>query len=247
MKLDNKVAIVTGGASGIGRAIVQTLIKDGAKVVIVDINDALGQALADELGDAALYTGGDISNAESAAQICRTAVEQFGGLNILINNAHASSQAPFLEQTEEMFELSFKSGFYGTYQMMRAAYPHLEKTRGSVVNFGSGAALEGRPTQTSYAAAKEAIRGISRVAANEWSKAGVRVNVVCPIAVTGGVADWAAAFPDDYAKTIERIPLGRMGDPEEDIAPVVAFLASDDSKFMTGQTLMVDGGTIKLR
>ncbi|MDV7268213.1 SDR family oxidoreductase, partial [Rhodococcus oxybenzonivorans] len=107
--------------------------------------------------------------------------------------------------------------------------------------------LDGMPTQTSYAAAKEAIRGVSRVAANEWAADGIRVNVICPFAATEGVLAWQAAFPERAAASVAKVPLQRIGDPETDIAPVAVFLATDDSRYMTGQTLMADGGSIKLR
>ncbi|WP_255578496.1 SDR family NAD(P)-dependent oxidoreductase [Cryobacterium sp. TMT4-31] len=129
---------------------------------------------------------------------------------------------------------------------MRAAYPELKKTTGSVVNFGSGAGLDGQPTQAAYAAAKEAIRGLSRVVSNEWAPDGIRVNVVCPMAMTEGVQAWSQAFPELYQSTLANIPRGRFGDPGTDVAPAVAFLVFDDSSYITGQTLMVDGGTIKL-
>src|SRR5690606_38190898 len=112
---------------------------------------------------------------------------------------------------------------------------------GSVVNFGSGAGLQGLEFQASYAAAKEAIRGLSRVAANEWGPNNIRVNVVSPKALTEGVASWKEQFPDQYKQSIDQVPLGRFGDPQKDVAPIVAFLLSDDSQYMTGQTLMADG------
>lgn len=130
---------------------------------------------------------------------------------------------------------------------MKAAYNELKKSEGAIVNFGSGAALQGSRFQASYAAAKEAIRGLSRVAANEWAADNIRVNVVCPLALTAGVEKWKENFPEDYNHVVEKIPLGRFGDPQSDVAPIVAFLLSEDSKYMTGQTLMADGGDIKLR
>src|SRR5699024_10409507 len=112
---------------------------------------------------------------------------------------------------------------------------------GSIINFASGAGLSGQPNQASYAAAKEAIRGLSRVAAREWANDGIRVNLVSPVAHTGGVDAWSRSHPEQYEQVLSGIPLGRMGDPEQDIAPIVLFLASDDSQYMTGQLLMADG------
>lgn len=135
---------------------------------------------------------------------------------------------------------------FATFHLMRAAYPELKKVQGSIVNFASGAALKGQENQVTYAAAKEAIRGMSRVAANEWANDGVRVNVVSPIALTPGISAWSKEFPDQYQQVLNGIPLKRLGDPEQDIAPAVAFLASDEARYITGQTLMSDGGSIML-
>ncbi|AKE91508.1 SDR family NAD(P)-dependent oxidoreductase [Rhodococcus aetherivorans] len=250
MKLSGKTAVVTGGAGGIGRAVTRVFVREGARVLFVDVDDERGHALETELvdsGGAAKFLQADISRRESAERIRDAAVAAFGGIDVLVNNAHASRQAPLLEHTAEMFELSFGTGFYPTVHLMQACHPQLKQARGSVVNFGSGSALDGMPTQTSYAAAKEAIRAVSRVAANEWAADGIRVNVVCPFAATEGVLAWQQAFPDRAAAAAAKVPLQRIGDPETDIAPVVVFLASDDSRYMTGQTLMADGGSIKLR
>ena len=253
MKLADKVAIITGGAGGIGQGMVRRFLAEGADVVVVDIIDqAEGDALVAELAaevrgaEHAMYLQKDIAVEENAAAIIAATVERFGKLDALVNNAHASKQAPILETTQEMWDLSLGTGMWATYHLMRAAHPELAKTRGAIVNFASGAGMKGLPTQVTYAAAKEAIRAISRVAANEWAADGIRVNLVSPIALTPGISQWAKAFPEDYQEVVDGIPLGRLGDPETDIAPVAVFLASDDSQYMTGQTLMADGGSIKL-
>ena len=245
--LEGKVAIVTGGASGIGAALTRSFVKRGAKVVAVDINEQAGAELAATLPDDVAFSRGDVSDPDVARAAVAAAIERFGTLDALVNNAHASRQAPFLEHTTEMWDLSFNTGFFATRNFMLAAYDQLKKTRGAVVNFGSGAGLEGQPTQAAYAAAKEAIRGLSRVVANEWAPDGIRVNVVCPMALTDGVAAWKEAYPQMFADSVAKVPLGRFGDPEADVAPIVAFLCSDDSRYMTGQTVMADGGAIKLR
>ncbi|MEN5073844.1 SDR family oxidoreductase [Isoptericola cucumis] len=247
--LAGKAAIVTGGAGGIGQGIVRHFLARGAKVLVVDIVD---QAAGDELvaglvpAENVAYLRSDISAAENAPVIVAAAVERFGALDALVNNAHASQQAPIMETTQEMWDLSLGSGMYATFHLMRAAYPELTKTRGAVVNFASGAGLKGLPNQVTYAAAKEAIRAITRVAAHEWAADGVRVNLVSPVALTPGIEQWSKAYPDAYEEVRQGIPLGRLGDPEDDIAPVVAFLAGDDSRYVTGQTLMTDGGSIML-
>lgn len=254
MKLSGRTAIVTGGGGGIGRGISTAFVKEGANVVIVDIDAEAGADAVRQLTEAVPEADGrvtflarDIGRPESADDVIATAVESFGGLDVLVNNAHASRQAPILEHTQEMFELSFNSGFFATYHLMRACHPWLKQRGGSIVNFASGAGLDGQRDQVSYAAAKEAIRGLSRVAAHEWAEDGVRVNLVSPIARTAGVEAWSKTHSEQYEQMLTKIPLRRMGDPEHDIAPIVVFLAGDDSRYMTGQTLMADGGTIMLR
>lgn len=246
MQLAGKVAVVTGGAAGIGGAISRVLVARGAKVVAVDVNAEAGAQLEADLGDSVVFLHGDVSKPEVAEAAVSTAVDRFRGLTSLVNNAHASRQAPFVDLTPEMWDLSFSTGFQATRNFMLAAYPHLKENGGSVVNFGSGAAIVGQPTQAAYAAAKEAIRGLSRVVANEWAKDRIRVNLVSPMAMTAGVEAWSKASPELYQQSLEKVPLGRFGDPEADVAPVVAFLLSDDAQYMTGQTLMADGGANKI-
>ncbi|NLG47109.1 SDR family oxidoreductase [Gordonia sp. (in: high G+C Gram-positive bacteria)] len=246
MQLENKVVIVTGGAAGIGGAISRVLTARGAKVVAVDIDAAAGAALEADRGADVVFIQADVGLPETAERAVNTAVERFGGLTGVVNNAHASRQAPFIDVTPDMWDLSFSTGFLATRNFMLAAYPHLKDAGGSIVNFGSGAGLVGQPTQATYAAAKEAIRGLSRVVANEWAKDDIRVNVVCPMALTAGVEAWSKAAPDLYHESLTKIPLGRFGDPEGDVAPIVAFLLSDDAKYMTGQTVMADGGANKV-
>ncbi|WP_407445486.1 SDR family NAD(P)-dependent oxidoreductase, partial [Rhodococcus sp. (in: high G+C Gram-positive bacteria)] len=236
-----------GGAGGIGRGIVRAFTKEGASVLFVDIDDNAGRALEEELGGAGKFMKADISVEENAAAIVAAAVDAFGQLDVLVNNAHASRQAPLLETTQEMLDLSFGTGFYPTFWLMKAAHPQLAAQRGSVINFASGAGIDGLVTQGSYAAAKEAIRAISRVAANEWAGDDINVNIISPLALTEGVEAYIQANPGIEKALLAKTPLGRFGDPEADIGGVAVFLASRDAAYMTGQTLMVDGGTIKLR
>lgn len=249
MRLQGKVGIVTGSASGIGRGMALAMAKEGAHIAIVDVNEEKGKQTLAEVNQ---YTEGllfikDISIKENIKEIVAGVIEKYGKLDILVNNAHVSRQVLFNETTMEHFNLSFGTGFYPTFHFMQAAYPELKKSKGKVINFASGAGIDGQPTQTSYAAAKEAIRGISRVAANEWGPDGINVNLISPIALTPGVQQWRENDPTLYDAMINKIPLRRLGDPEQDIGRVAVFLASSDSDYMTGQTLMVDGGTIKLR
>ena len=245
--LTDQVIIITGGAAGIGGAITTVLTERGASVVAVDIDETAGKQKVDSNPEQIAFLKGDISQSSVAEEAVKMAVAKFGKLTGVVNNAHASKQKPLMALTEDDWALSMDTGLKGTLNFMKAAYPELKKTKGAIVNFGSGAALNGQKNQGSYAAAKEAIRGLSRVAANEWAEDGIRVNIVCPLALTEGVAKWKETNPDQYEEVAGSNPMHRFGDPKTDIAPVVAFLLSADSQYMTGQTLMADGGDIKLR
>ncbi|TCS95452.1 SDR family NAD(P)-dependent oxidoreductase [Hazenella coriacea] len=250
-RLKGKVAIVTGGASGIGKGIATAFTKEGAKVAIVDFNAESGQKTAQELqefGEKPLFIQADLSNHEKLGEIITKVVEHFGDIDILVNNAQASRNDLFENTTKDDFELSFNTGFYPTFYLMQQCFKYMkEKRRGKVINFASGAGINGGLTHTSYAAAKEAIRAISRVAANEWGPWNIQVNCISPIANSPGVQKWSQEAPEHYHNMIEKIPLRRLGDCEKDIGRTAVFLASEDSDYITGQTIMVDGGSIQLR
>ena len=225
------------------------MAKEGAHVIIIDVNEEAGKAPLEEVHE--LQQGmlfiKDISKQDNVSEIVKQVIDQYGKIDVLVNNAHASKQANFMDTTQNMFDLSFDTGFYPTVHFMQEAYPYLKESQGSVINFASGAGLNGQPTQTAYAAAKEAIRAISRVVANEWGPEGINVNLISPIALTPGVEQWSKAAPELYEQMLQGIPLRRLGDPEDDIGRTAVFLASDDAKYITGQTIMVDGGSVKLR
>lgn len=250
MKLQDKVVIITGGAGGIGGGMAKAMAKEGAIVAIVDLNEEAGKAMEAELqkiSPKSSFIQADLTDRENLPKIIDTVVSKYGKLNVLVNNAHASRQASMADITQADLDFSFNTGFYPTFYLMQAAYPHLRETKGNIINFASGAGLNGHVTQGSYAAAKEAIRGISRVAANEWGHDGINVNLISPLAESPGVRAWAEAQPEYYKEVLSKIPLGRFGHVEEDIGRVAVFLASEDSQYITGQTIMVDGGSIQLR
>ena len=245
--LKGQVVIVTGGASGIGGALTSVLTQRGASVVAVDVDEKAGERIVKENPDKIAFLNGDVSKEAVAKEAVAIAISKFGKLTGLVNNAHPSVEKTIMEHTDDDWALSIDAGFYATLYFMKAAYPELKKTKGAVVNFGSGAAIRGNIGQASYAAAKEAIRGLSRVAANEWAQDEIQVNIVSPLALTEGLAEWKITSPNEYKQVADNIPMKRFGDPQKDIAPVVVFLLSEDSRYITGQTLMVDGGDIKLR
>lgn len=250
MKLKGKVALITGGSSGIGRGICHAFAKEGASIVFVGLNEHKGKKTEKELlelGCDALYLQADLSDRDNLPNLVDKAIERFGKLDILVNNAHATKNVTFADTTEEIMDLSLNTGFWPTFILMQSALPYLKESKGKVINFVSGAGMVGLSKQASYAAAKEAIRGISRVAANEWGRYGINVNLISPIANSPGVESMQESQPNAYNKMVSLIPMGRLGDCESDIGRSAVFLASSDADYITGQTIMVDGGTIMVR
>jgi len=247
MLLKDKSAIVTGGARGVAKGVAAAFVKAGASVLIVDREVELGKATAAELGahGPVHFLPVDLADREALPGIVDEAVRLFGRLDTLVNAAQASAQLPLVDTSIEAMNIAFDTGFWPTFLLMKAAYPHLVAARGSVINFGSGAGIQGMPTQASYGAAKEAIRSLSKTAAIEWGEQGVRVNVICPFALSPGVEAWRQHFPEAYEGQIAKVPLRRIGDPEMDIGAAAVFLASELSAYVTGQTLMVDGGQVR--
>ena len=249
MRLKDKVVFITGGAGGIGRGMALAMAKEGARIAIVDINEETGQKTVEELRKwtEAIFIQANLMDHAALPTFIERTVDHFGHLDVLVNNAHASTQQWLVDTTQKDFDLSFGTGFYPTFYFMQAAYPYLKETEGTIINFASGAGISGNIMQGAYAAAKEAIRGITRVAANEWGKDNININLISPIANSPGVQQWKEAQPEAYETMIEKIPLRRLGELEEDIGRVAVFLASDDASYITGQTIMVDGGANKLR
>ncbi|MGW7987490.1 SDR family NAD(P)-dependent oxidoreductase [Staphylococcus shinii] len=248
-RLDNKIAIVTGGAGGIGSGIVRAYVKENAKVVIADIAEEKGQALSQELnnqGYDTFFIKTDLSNKTSLQACVDRTIQTYGQIDILVNNAHASRMNSFLNITEDDLNLSFNTGFYATFYLCQMVIPYLKETQGNIINFGSGAAVKGDKNQGAYVVAKEAIRGITRVIANEFGAFGINANVISPIAYSEGVDQWRKDNPEYYNQVVQGIPLQKFGDVEKDIGPVAVFLGSKDAQYITGQTVMVDGGSIKL-
>ena len=175
--------------------------------------------------------------------VVERAVGRFGGIQVLINCAQASASGVTLrEHTTEQFDLAVYSGLYAAFYYMKACYPYLAESRGSVINFASGAGLFGNFGQCAYAAAKEGIRGLSRVAATEWGKDGINVNVVCPLAWTAKLEQFQKAYPEAFEANVKMPPMGYYGDVERDIGRVCVQLAMPDFKYMSGETLTLEGG-----
>jgi NAD(P)-dependent dehydrogenase (short-subunit alcohol dehydrogenase family) len=247
MRLEGKVALVTGAGQGIGRGIAMAMAKEGAQLALVGRTLSKCQSVAEEIRalgkGSALALQCDVGDRSSfAAAISRT-VEHYGGLDILVNNAQTATQGKLVDITDEDVETTYRSGTLATLYGMQAAYQHLVvRGGGSIVNLGSQTAIDGNRGFGAYAMAKEAIRGLSRVAAREWGPDGIRVNVIVPSAESPAAAAFRELHPDRYQKQLNLIPLRRMGDAESDIGRAVAALVSEDQSYITGQTIMLTGG-----
>lgn len=248
--MQGKTVIITGGGKGggIGYGISTAFAKEGANLVITGRNTKKLEDAKEELerlyGVRALTVQADGGEEEQVRNVIDKAVEAFGAIHVLINNAQSSASGVMLtDHTKEDFDKAVYSGLYATFFYMKYAFPYLKETKGSVINFASGAGLFGKPGQASYAAAKEGIRGMSRVAATEWGPYGINVNVICPLVMTAALEQWREAYPDVYAQTIKGIPLGRFGDAETDIGGTCLFLASEAAAYITGETITMQGGS----
>lgn len=246
--LDGRVVLVTGAGRGIGQGMARACADAGAAVAAVD-HDAESAAdtaaqIRDAGGDAEAYTC-DVSDREQVRIVVDRVVDRSGSLSVLVNNAQAlRAEVSFVDHTIDDIVLAMNSGFWGTVHCMQAAFPYLRDSgAGRVVNVGSSAGTQGQRGLAGYAAAKEAIRGISRVTAREWGEFGITVNVICPSAASPGMLVWAQEHPDIHAKFLADRPIPRDGDAYTDIGPLVVFLAGTGSGFVTGETIMVNGGS----
>jgi NAD(P)-dependent dehydrogenase (short-subunit alcohol dehydrogenase family) len=245
--LAGKVAIVTGAAQGIGRGIAQALTDRGAAVLLVDLAADNLAATVKSLDDGARQVAAlvaDVRERDAAEHIVQTAVDRFGHLDTLVNNAIATrAAAPLVEHSDDDYDLVFDTGPRATFRLMKAAYPHLVTAGGgAVINLGSSAGTEGQAGWATYGAAKEAIRGFTKVGATEWGANNIRVNVICPFANSEGAQMWEQYDPDSFNAALAKVPMHRIGDTKDDIGALVAFLSSDEATYITGQTIMIDGG-----
>ena len=182
-------------------------------------------------------------NEATTKMVVEAAIKEFGRIDVLINNAQASASGVTIQDhTTEQFDLAIYSGLYAAFYYMKACYPYLKETQGSIINFASGAGLFGNFGQCAYAAAKEGIRGLSRVAATEWAKDGINTNIICPLAWTSQLEQFEKAYPDAFKANVKTPPAGHFGDPEKEIGRVCVQLASPDFKYMNGETITLEGG-----
>lgn len=242
-----RVVIVTGAGQGIGRGMALHLGRNGASVVVAEWKEHRATRTVEELTALdvpALAAVCDISKKDDVEAMVSATVERFGRVDALINNAQTfRPQAPVATVDEEDVDVFYDSGVKGTLWGMQAVYPHMQKAGwGRIVNFASAAGITGMPGYGAYNASKEAIRALTRTAAREWGRDGIVVNCICPGAASKRGQEAAARDTDAHREFMKDHPIGRQGDPEDDIAPVALFLCSDAARYLTGQTLMVDGG-----
>lgn len=248
--MEGKTVMITGGGKGggIGYGISTAFAKEGANLVITGRNIKKMEDAKEELerlyGGKVLWIQADGGEEAQVKNVVDKTIAEFGKLHVLINNAQNSASGVMLaDHTKEDFDRAIYSGLYAVFFYMKHAYPYLKETKGSVINFASGAGLFGKPGQASYAAAKEGIRGLSRVAATEWGPDGINVNVICPLVMTDALAQWKEAYPAVYEQTIKGIPAGRFGDAEKDIGRTCLFLASEAASYISGETITMQGGS----
>ena len=249
--LKDKVAIITGCGQGVGKGIALALSKEGAKIIAAGRTFSKVKQTADEIeskGGNAFAIECDVTSLEDIQNTVSASLTQYNRIDILVNNAQLVPLGNILEVTDSAFESGWNSGPLAVHRFMKLCYPHLKSTQGSIINLGTGAAIRPDPGGYGlYAAVKEAIRALTRAAAVEWGKDGIRVNTIIPIGNSPGMKIWEELVPEEANAFKESIPLGRIGDCENDVGKAIVSLVGPNMKYITGATIPVDGGHSHLR
>ncbi len=246
-RLEGKVAIVTGAGQGIGAAIAEAYAAEGAKVIITGrtmskLEEVAGRIAA--AGGTCIPLEALAGNKSDAEKTVGRAIDEWGRVDALVNNAHTFTDYLPIEdpKMEENCMIDIQSAFIGSLQLMQLCFPHMVKQGGgAIINMGSSYGPRSEPGFLAYSASKEAIRSLTRTAAKEWGRHGIRVNTILPSALTPK-SIWYLEDSGTYDLELAKVAMGRFGGPE-DIAPTAVFLAADESNFVTGQTIGVDGGS----
>lgn len=243
--LDNRIALVTGAGQGVGQGIAFALAAEGARVAVTGRTLAKLENTVAEIerrGGKALAVQCEVKSLESLQACVKAVVDHFGGLNILVNNAQEVPNGELFDVSDEAFEAGFQSGPLATMRLMKLCHPYL-KGDGSIVNLASSATKRWDMSgYGAYAAVKDAIRQLTRAAACEWGKDNIRTNVILPHASSPGLVWWMEKNPEEAAAFFKTLPMGRVGDCEQDIGRFVAVLCSDYSRYVNGQAIGLDGG-----
>jgi NAD(P)-dependent dehydrogenase (short-subunit alcohol dehydrogenase family) len=238
---ENKVVLITGGGTGIGKATAASFMEEGAKVVIVGRRASVLEATVKELGESAQFVVGDVGKSGDPKAIVDEVIKRHGRLDVVVNNAGTLTMGPIIELDDEEVERVFRTNVFSILAMSRESLPHLIKTKGSIINISSTLSTSVMPGVSVYAASKAAVDHITKTLAVESGPSGVRVNAVAPGLTATDMP--AEASPDGQMQEmmVSQTPMGRIGEPQ-DIARIVRLLASDDAGWVTGQIVQVSGG-----
>ncbi len=244
--LTDKVALITGAGQGVGQGIALALATHGTHIVVTGRTLEKCETSAELIrarGVKALALRCNVKSADDLQNIIDKTIAEFGRLDILVNNAQEVARGPLLDISDDAFTGNFNSGPLATFRLMKMAYPHLKETKGTVINLCSSVMKRWDVgTYGVYAAVKAATQQLTRAAANEWGKDGIRVNAIMPHAKSPALAGWMKANPAEAAHFQASIPMGYVGECEDDIGAFVAMMCGDAGRYLSGQTIALDGG-----
>ena len=245
--LSGKVAIVTGAGQGVGQGIALALASEGAAIAVLGRTAAKLEdtcELIRERGARAEAFTCDVADTEAIPALVDQVAETFGGIDILVNNAYAGAYGPLLTLSDRAFQKGFKTGPFAAFAFMKACHPHMkQRGGGDIINLVTSAMVRWDPsTYGAYAAAKQALKSLTRTAAAEWGVDGIRANAIAPHALSPGLKGWTEANPEQAEEFRKTIPLGYIGDCEQDIGRAVVALVGPDLRYLTGATVPLDGG-----
>ena len=247
---DNKIIIVTGAGQGIGEGVARRFAREGGTVVVADINEETGQETADSLqalGGKGIYMPYDLFDVSGGDNLIKQTIKQFGQVDVLVNNAYPTGMTPagpMENKSIGSYQQMMQAGFLSVVNIMTAVFPHMkQKQYGRIINMCSLNGVNAHKYTSEYNSCKEALRAFSRTAAVEWMQHGITTNVICPGAMSEATKKFMEQEPEMMADMLSQNPSGRMGDPEHDIGGATIMLASEDAKYINGNTIFVDGGS----